>query len=415
MDVPVLERREARPTKGSAEPLPTLRLAPRPANTRLSREWDHCGRLLWRAFLGLVILPVAAFVAIGAAEGSLVYAGNDNGLLQDPIFLAYFPSAFLLVAALWRVVDRLPRALASLGGVIRLQEGGGGPGMRRDDVARLLALYTHCYEGLTFRRRARPAPEGYGDLMRLPRIAFGLALVGGAGFLYLSTRSHLDPVAAYGFDIWSAPGRPLGLWGRFALEAFLYLVLAPVAAHHLAASMRLLQHSTATLRRQEALRFVRFSGDAAGGLGRFGEQSFNYVLVVLAFLPILVAYVVDYPVTPGLVAGAVIFVLVLPLVFFWPLLPARRVLLDAKLAELDGLAVEYNRHYARMCDTLRDGDKEDVERARERVAAAREVFEDVQAQPIWPFDTRLLARFGSVVVFVAASLFTAFLDVLGGI
>lgn len=411
--MPVQDVREERRSVDARPPLVALRLAPRDPDTRLARLWARCGRVLLVAFAALVAVPAAAFAAIGVTEGSLAYEGNDNGIRQDPIFLMYFVTAFLLVAAVWRVVDRLPRALGSLGALVRIQEDRKGPGMRRKEVEHLARLYAYAYEGLTFRRRG-PKPDGYGDLAFPPRAVAVLTALAGAGFLWWSTRAHLDPVGTYGFDIWSAPGRPLGLWGRFAFELLLYVGLATFAAHRLATSMRLLQHSTATLRARNALRFLRFTGDAAGGLSRFGEQSFNYVLVVLAFLPILIAYVLDYPVTPGLVAGAVVFVLVLPLVFFWPLLPARRVLLDAKVAQLEGLAVAYNRHYARMCDTLRDGDKEEVEKARERVAAAREVFEDVQAQPTWPFDTRLLARLGSVVVFVAASLFTAFLDLLGG-
>ena len=126
-------------------------------------------------------------------------------------------------------------------------------------------------------------------------------------------------------------------------------------------------------------------------------------------LPI-VMYVLYYPPTGLLLVGGVAFVIALPVLFFWPLLGARRSMQRMKQVELDLLGNHFSEAYERFKEKLAaDEFSETLLQEAEILEQADNIFSTISAQPAWPFSKSLLAKFisivGAVIAFLASAYF----------
>jgi hypothetical protein len=349
---------------------------------------------------GLLALgPFLGFLAVGWLEGTLrlpdINGVSNNGVLEDPIFLAYFPVAWLLLYSSHHILRSARQLRAALPYIV---QHGGGSKLTEAGFKEMTDYYD-----LLLAKMARETPLRHGQA---PPSCKGLSLAirwlvaftfgGAAAFLAFSTYQHLNAQQAYGFDIGASSHHPFGFSLRFAFETILYLfVMAPVVAR-LFAAICVMQHALTTLQRHNAIRFVRFAHDRAGGFAEFGEHSLMHVVALLPFLLLILAYVVFYPSTVLLWFGLAVYLVGLPLIFFLPLAGARRAMGQARRNELEAIGGSVGKHYDQLKASLGMDNLEGVQREAGLVSEGEKVFETVAAQSCWPFSTSLLARFGSI-------------------
>ena len=142
--------------------------------------------------------------------------------------------------------------------------------------------------------------------------------------------------------------------------------------------------------------------DRCGGLSSISQYSVNVAYVIGAFgLVISSATVYElrqgtllaaYPVLAGIAA----YVVFAPLYFFWPLGTAHRAMRDAKDDELLQLARQFDAVYDQVKQGIADqGDG--YKGAIKRLKQLKKLYAIADAFPVWPFDTRSLRRFFTVV------------------
>ncbi|MEA3189640.1 MAG: hypothetical protein QOD77_222 [Thermoplasmata archaeon] len=365
---------------------------------KVARDWSRG----WRFHVGLPVLvaviPFLAFVAVGRQEGTLwlpnVDGVHNNGLFEDPIFLAYFPVAWLLLYSARHIVRSARDLRKALPFVVRHD------GRSTLTEARFKEMGDY-YDVLLARmalQKVPPqgkAPDSCKGLSLAVRVLVPLTFAVAGLFLALSTYQHWNAQQAYGFDIWASSHHLLGFCLRLAFETVLYPFMAIVVSQLLVA-ICIMQHALRTLRSHDAIRYVRFAHDRAGGFAEFGEHSLMHVVAMLPFLLLILAYVVFYPSTGILWVGLVVYLVGLPLIFFLPLAGARRAMGQARRNELEMVGGAVGKHYDQLKASLGKDDLAAVEREAGLVSEGEKVFQAVADQSCWPFSTSLLARFGSI-------------------
>jgi len=169
-----------------------------------------------------------------------------------------------------------------------------------------------------------------------------------------------------------------------------------------------LKHQTLTrLEQKKGFRFIRFSHDEAGGMGEFGNQSLRNVVIMLPLLMPIIAYIIFYPVTPLLVIGLIIFIIGLPVLFLWPLLGARRSMIQMKELELQMLATHFERSYFQHKKAvIHNPDDLELQAATGgALQQSEQIFQEMSNLPTWPFSKTLIAKFGSILGMLSGFLY----------
>ncbi len=99
----------------------------------------------------------------------------------------------------------------------------------------------------------------------------------------------------------------------------------------------------------------------------------------------------SYPIIVGVVA----YLILAPLLFFWPLDTAHTAMREAKDAQLLQLAKQLNDLYVHMNQA--NWSKEDFEDDLKKHDALRKLYDFAKEFPVWPFDLSNLRRFVAVI------------------
>ncbi|HIF05014.1 MAG TPA: hypothetical protein EYQ80_06440, partial [Candidatus Poseidoniales archaeon] len=151
---------------------------------------------------------------------------TNNGLLEDPIFLGYFPaSAFTVLTAgplikgMHAVRRRLPH-LVTIGG-----DEGGRSQLSQEDFMEVDRFYSCMLLSLLPWRKVAQSnelsPENLVRFNRLRRVPIVLSFLGFL-FLLLGTKQHWTANQTYGFDIWASSHFLLGFFSFFRLISFYF-------------------------------------------------------------------------------------------------------------------------------------------------------------------------------------------------
>ena len=333
---------------------------------------------------------------------------TNNGIFEDPIFLGYFFAALFSILAAQSLLSGISHVRSSLPRMVQ-KSTDENQGLSQDDVEALVLLYSAVeHSSLPWKKghlasQMPPKHQAIHNRLRLLPLALSL---GGLAFLCLGTHQHWYAQQTYGFDIWASSNHPLGFYSRLIYEALLYTLFFPLIFYWLFLSIFIMHHMITTLEEHNAVRFIRFSFDEAGGMGEFGNQSLRNVIVLLPLLLPIIAYILYYPVTQLLIIGLILFTVSLPLIFFWPLLGARRALIRLKGLEIDLLTENFERSYELLKEVL-SKEPEHLERVKETseaLLAAEQVFREMNELPTWPFSRTLLAKFASVMTILLSGL-----------
>jgi hypothetical protein len=333
---------------------------------------------------------------------------TNNGILEDPIFLGYFPAVALTLIAvrpLIRGFNRISQTTSSRLVILQGEEGGDSE-LTEGDLRQLTIFQTSLTESLlpwgSISQKDLLTRENASSIRSIRRIPWAISMFGFL-FLILGTIQHWKAVDTYGFDIWASNNYLLGFITRLMYEAVLYIVFFPMIFYWLLCSIYLKHQTLTRLEQKKGFRFIRFSHDEAGGMGEFGNQSLRNVVIMLPLLMPIIAYILFYPVTPLLIMGLIIFIIGLPVLFLWPLLGARRSMIRMKELELQMLATHFERSYFQHKNAIKHN-PDDLELQALTGGAlqqSEQIFQEMSTLPTWPFSKTLIAKFGSIIAMLS--------------
>jgi hypothetical protein len=94
--------------------------------------------------------------------------------------------------------------------------------------------------------------------------------------------------------------------------------------------------------------------------------------------------------------GIGIYIILAPLVFFWPLGTAHQLMKEAKSKYLLSISQNFDNEYT-LATTNINEDADQLERRIKKIQQLRELYKLTEAFPIWPFDVTNLGRFLTVL------------------
>ena len=228
---------------------------------------------------------------------------------------------------------------------------------------------------------------------RVNQVSYALGVIVAGIVAAANYQVYSDP----GLKFWTADSRGMTYAGwMYLLSLFLAYSILPLFILRSIAVTRLLR----SIIRAGEIDIVPFHPDRCGGLkpvGQIGLRS-QYVLTVLGvnlLLLILVAVMFLEAAPPGLwaliIAAAITYFILGPIVFVLPLLPFRSGMLRAKNALMDDVAQRLRIELAKTSVALRNGSvtKED----EEMLDRLRKIGRLIEELPVWPFDATTLKKF----------------------
>lgn len=347
----------------------------------------------WSVIL-LGVAPLALFIAAGAAEDRLVMGDFDavskdgsRGLFEDFIFLTYFvsiPSTVAIISLLWvrlnRAVDSVEKLLAE------------AKTQPSHAVSKEFAYARETYD--RFRFAKSESAGGFRTrrtLLLILRIGMHAA---GLAALAKSTADHVDPVNAYGFEIWSSWKSQLCFWGRFVFEVVSYVFVLPCCFFRLVLSCLCIDRLMQAISKTSSIPFMRFSPDHAGGLSNLGRLAIWHAFMLAPLTVMAGVYAWTYPIQLQLAIGVASLVLAYPLVFMLPLLSSRRALLKSQQREMQRLARRFNSLLAEenIDRVTKHGGQAEFAAMIQSANESKDVWEHLSSDHCWPFNRRILAR-----------------------
>ena len=329
---------------------------------------------------------------------------TNNGLLEDPIFLGYFPAAAFTILAAGPLIRGMHAVRRGLPNLVSFEgDFGSSSQLSQDDFEEVDRFYNCMLLSILPWEKVPESKElssenlkRFNHLRRVPKILSFLGLL----TLYLGTNQHWTSEQTYGFDIWASSNFLLGFSSRLLYEAMIEIVFFPLIFYWLFTSIYLKHHALTRLEEKNGFKFIRFSHDEAGGMGEFGNQSLRNVQLILPLLIPILAYIIFYPVTPLLVIGMIAFVVGLPVLFFWPLMGARKSMIRMKVEEAGLLAdcfeMEYYRHKMAILNTPEDGVT--LAETGDALIRSEQISSDMNKLSTWPFNRSLIARFVTILM-----------------
>ena len=139
--------------------------------------------------------------------------------------------------------------------------------------------------------------------------------------------------------------------------------------------------------------------DNAGGLGRLGSMALNFNIAILLTMVITASLYYTHGYNEPLACGIFVQFLLLPVIFFLPLLQVHR----AMKVKRESLLIEISKYYKCVSDVLvqkigkagiESADKYDtIKKEYEEEANLKSLYRSLEAIPTWPFDMRTIIRF----------------------
>lgn len=142
------------------------------------------------------------------------------------------------------------------------------------------------------------------------------------------------------------------------------------------------------------IKLIPLSPDGVGGLRPLGDTVFSFHIVILLPMIHFIISLYVWGLTSGVKAGFV-YLAVLIIIFFLPLVSSHNVMLEHKNKNLKKVSDEYKKLIEEL--KLFSDDKisqidEDLE-IMEKMDKIRNYYRDIEKMPVWPFDLGLISKF----------------------
>ncbi len=234
-----------------------------------------------------------------------------------------------------------------------------------------------------------------------------LFIFGGLAFATLNAINTLRPEEVWSHDVYDSVSYIRGyvaqriffyVWWAYILPIFIYRLFVVVI------TLNRLFHLVIDT---DSLDLQPMHPDNAGGLGRLGRMALNFNIAILLTMAISATLYYTHGYNTPLVCGIVVQFLLLPVVFFLPLLQVHRAMRIKK----ESLLLEISKHYKCVSDVLvqkiaKDDKKfldkyDKVKEEYEEESKLRALYKSLEAIPTWPFDTRTIMQFTSTILLPA--------------
>jgi hypothetical protein len=147
--------------------------------------------------------------------------------------------------------------------------------------------------------------------------------------------------------------------------------------------------------------------DNAGGMGVLGRMALNFNVAILLTMPLTAMLYYTHGYNIPLICGIFVQFLLLPVVFFLPLLGAHKAMRLKK----ESLLLEISKHYQCVSNVLMQkivkndkqfaGQYDKVKEEYEEESKLRAIYKSLETIPTWPFDTRTIMQFTSTFILPA--------------
>lgn len=228
-----------------------------------------------------------------------------------------------------------------------------------------------------------------------------LFIFGGFTFATVNAINALIPGEVWNHDVYDSASH---IGGYIAQRIFYYVwwaYILPIFIYRLFVIVMTLNRLFRLVIDTDSLNLQPMHPDNAGGLGGLGKMALNFNIAILLTMAISATLYYTHGYNIPLSYGIIVQFLLLPVVFFLPLLQAHKAMRLKK----ESLLLEISRHYKHMSDILmqkiaKDGkdlvDKYDkVKEEYEEESQLRALYKSLETIPTWPFDTRTIMQFTS--------------------
>jgi len=334
-------------------------------------------------------------------DGTFTFDSDPVGLANDfTLFVALILTP-VVASGMVIIFPKFSQVLLSLWMVIARKE---SPGASRDGVERLsLEQFNEKLKSYEDNLKGR------GKSKILAALLFAIWL---ADWAFL-TIQHWDSIATYGNDWWSSQNYLTSFVVRTIYEFFLYCVAIPYFLFKLVSILHIMRSSCIDL--SQYLKIRPLNPDKAGGLGMYGAYSLR--LMSLASLPFImvVAYVLFISVNSILMVVFTGYMVLLAIIFFYPLSGAHRAMRKVKGETLRSLSEEFTVSYDRFMETMKDKSAQTSWADFDEADKLNKLYATAQSMPIWPFNLATVSKFATIMGTVALTVWLKFiLDRLSG-
>ncbi len=191
---------------------------------------------------------------------------------------------------------------------------------------------------------------------------------------------------------------------RTCFEIFLFGVIVPIIIYKLISIIFIMNNICKKLQNFNVLRLRPINPDKAGGLGNLGNYSLKLIIILLPpIIPLFIYYFIR-GISLSFILSFILYISILIFSFFYPLSGAHEAMKSFKEIELIRLSYEFNTIYDDFIMNLKNFDKEEFISNFEILERIKKTYQDTQEMPIWPFDSRTLAKFGSIITAILISI-----------
>jgi len=220
-----------------------------------------------------------------------------------------------------------------------------------------------------------------------------LFIFGGLAFATLNAIDTLRPDDIWGYDVYDSKSH---MGGYITQRIFFYVwwgYILPILIYRLSVVVITLNRLFHLVIDTDSLDLQPMHPDNAGGLGRLGKMALNFNITIFLTMAISAALYYTHGYNTPLARGIVVQFLLLPIVFFLPLLQVHRAMKIKK----ESLLLDISKHYKCVSDVLVQKIAKDdkVKEEYEEESKLRTLYKSLEAIPTWPFDMHTIMQFTS--------------------
>ena len=331
----------------------------------------------WRIFSFLLLISFLPY--LGAAfDGSFFLLGKDVGMLEhygNICFTIVLPLIFLFG---WRGIRYFDQFISTIDANIIKDK---------------------------FERKVKLEEFLQTNWIKDPYVTLKfLCIFGGLTFATVNAINTFRPEVVWGHDVYDSVRH---IRGYIAQRIFFYVwwaYILPIFIYRLFVVVITLNRLFHLIIDTDSLDLQPMHPDNAGGLGGLGRMALNFNVAMLLTMAVSATLYYTHGYNTPLVCGIVVQFLLLPIVFFLPLLQVHRAMKIKK----ESLLLEISKHYKRVSNVLvqkiaKDDrgfvDKYDkVKEEYEEESKLRALYRSLETIPTWPFDTQTIMQFTSTII-----------------
>jgi hypothetical protein len=359
------------------------------------------GKAFLYGFILFTVIP-ASLCILGAYLGGVLTMDSGVGFFKDYAGASYITLGILLPVLVRRMMTTIPTTVESLSTVIELKGDGGDSELTKEYLDDLINTYSYLYcketgrsmDGVTM--PTDPLLKQFVERMSL--IKKVIIFLCSSYILVTAYNRFIGKGEVMLWHYYDASA--IAFIGRTLSEIMLGAIMGPLVLYPIILCVMITYHSLKEISSKNALKYIRFSKDEAGGLGDYGIQSFMNTIALLPYSFVLVGVIYqakDLGTSQSYVA-TVVYLALLLFVFFFPLSSAAVSMSKLKKIELTLVSEHYANYYEKFKLSLASADDlSAILENSEAMIAAEQVFDGIMNQPSVPYSKFLIGKLAGVI------------------